>query len=149
MDEITIAPPQAGDKADWRRLYEGYATFYKRPMNDDIADRVWSWVTGGSGVLDALVAHDGKGRVVGLAHFRQMPRPLTGTMAGFLDDLFVEPELRGRGVGEKLIEALKQEGRRRGWTIIRWLTADDNYRARFLYDQHATRTGWITYQIDL
>ncbi len=149
MDEITIAPPRAGDKADWRRLYEGYATFYKRPMNDDIADRVWAWVTGGSGVLEALVARDGKGRVVGLAHFRQMPRPLTGTMAGFLDDLFVDPELRGRGIGEKLIEALKQEGRRRGWTIIRWLTADDNYRARFLYDRHATRTGWITYQIDI
>jgi GNAT superfamily N-acetyltransferase len=149
MDDITIAPPQAGDKADWRRLYEGYATFYKRPMNDDIAERVWSWVTGGSGVLEALVARDSKGRVVGLAHFRNMPRPLTGTMAGFLDDLFVDPELRGRGIGEKLIEALKEEGRRRGWTIIRWLTADDNYRARFLYDQHATRTGWITYQIDL
>ena len=149
MDDITIAPPQAGDKADWRRLYEGYATFYKRPMNDDIAERVWSWVTGGSGVLEAFVARDGKGRVVGLAHFRPMPRPLTGTMAGFLDDLFVDPELRGRGIGEKLIEALKGEGRRRGWTIIRWLTADDNYRARFLYDQHATRTGWITYQIDL
>ena len=149
MDNITIAPPQAGDKADWRRLYEGYATFYKRPMNDEIAERVWSWVTGGSGVLEALVAREAKGRVVGLAHFRNMPRPLTGTMAGFLDDLFVDPELRGRGVGEKLIEALKEEGRRRGWTIIRWLTADDNYRARFLYDRHATRTGWITYQIDL
>ena len=122
MDDITIAPPQAGDKADWRRLYEGYATFYKRPMNDVIADRVWSWVTGGSGVLDAFVARDGKGRVVGLAHFRDMPRPLTGTMAGFLDDLFVEPELRGRGISEKLIGRhsanLRPRGRRSKHPVV-------------------------------
>jgi GNAT superfamily N-acetyltransferase len=149
MDHLTIAPPVSADKPDWRRLYEGYATFYKRPMTDEIADRVWSWIHDKSHVLEALVARDKSGRVVGLAHFRAMPRPLTGTMAGFLDDLFVDPAMRGHRVGERLIEAMAAEGRRRGWTIIRWLTADDNYRARARYDKVATRTMWITYQIDL
>jgi hypothetical protein len=32
---------------------------------------------------------------------------------------------------------------------VRWRTADDNYRARARYDKVATRTMWITYQIDL
>ena len=41
MSEVTIAPPRPEDKPDWRRLFEGYATFYERPMNDAIADRVW------------------------------------------------------------------------------------------------------------
>jgi GNAT superfamily N-acetyltransferase len=149
MDDITIAPPRASDKADWRRLYEGYATFYKMPMSDEIADRVWSWLHDKDHVLEALVARDGSGRVVGLAHFRAMPRPLTGTTAAFLDDLFVEPSLRGKSIGKRLIEAMAAECRRRGWTVIRWLTADDNYRARGLYDQMAKRTMWITYQIDL
>jgi hypothetical protein len=31
---------------------------------------------------------------------------------------------------------------------VRWLTADNNYRARGLYDRCATRTHWITYEME-
>jgi GNAT superfamily N-acetyltransferase len=149
MAEITIRPPEERDFADWRRLFEGYATFYKRPMDDAIAGRVWGWLRDPAHGLEALLARDGNGRVVGLAHFRAMPRPLTGSVAGFLDDLFVAEGVRGQGVGRSLIEAVAAAGRARGWTVLRWLTADDNYRARGVYDRVATRTLWITYQIDL
>src|ERR1700677_4809960 len=40
MIQLIIAPLIATDKLDWRRLYDGYAAFYKVPMNDVIADRV-------------------------------------------------------------------------------------------------------------
>jgi hypothetical protein len=40
-------------------------------------------------------------------------------------------------------------GRTRGWTMIRWRTADNNYRARGVYDRVATRSMWLTYEIDL
>jgi len=30
---------------------------------------------------------------------------------------------------------------------VRWITADNNYRGRAKYDQHATRTTWITYDM--
>jgi GNAT superfamily N-acetyltransferase len=149
MTQLAIAPPIATDKPDWRRLYDGYAAFYKVPMNDAIADRVWGWINDPAHNLEALVARTPAGRVVGLAHFRAMPRPLTGSTVGFLDDLFVDPELRGGRVADQLITALAGLARQRGWTLIRWLTADDNYRARGVYDRLAKRTMWITYQMDL
>jgi hypothetical protein len=34
-----------------------------------------------------------------------------------------------------------------GWSVVRWITADDNYRGRGKYDQHATRTMWVTYDM--
>ena len=149
MTQLAIAPPIATDKPDWRRLYDGYAAFYKVPMNDAIADRVWGWINDPAHNLEALVARTPAGRVVGLAHFRAMPRPLTGSTVGFLDDLFVDPELRGGRVADQLITALAGLARQRGWTLIRWLTADDNYRAHGVYDRLAKRTMWITYQMDL
>lgn len=149
MESITIGPPRDQDFADWRRLYEGYATFYKMPMNDRIASTVWTWLLDPAHPLEALLARTSDGRVIGLAHFRPMPRPLSGTTAGFLDDLFVDPERRGTGIADRLLEAMGEIGRERGWTLIRWLTADNNYRARGVYDRHATRTMWITYQMDL
>ncbi len=148
MGEITIAPPRPQDYPDWRRLYEGYATFYNMPMDDAIAGRVWGWLLDPQHVLEALLARAGE-QVVGLAPFRAMPRSLTGSMAGFLDDLFVDPRLRGQRIADSLIAAMAARGRERGWTLIRWLTADNNYRARGAYDRIAKRTMWITYQMDI
>jgi len=149
MTQLIIASPIAGDKLDWRRLYHGYAAFYKMPMNDVIADRVWDWINDPTHSLEALFARTPEGRVIGLAHFRAMPRPLTGSNVGFLDDLFIDPEFRGQRVARQLLTALAELARERGWTLIRWLTGDDNYRARGVYDRLAKRTMWITYQMDL
>jgi hypothetical protein len=44
---------------------------------------------------------------------------------------------------------LKDEGLRREWSVVRWITAEDNYRARAVYDRLAERTKWITYDIKL
>ena len=52
-----------------------------------------------------------------------------------------------RGAVDALFEAMRALARERGWPAIRWTTADDNYRARAVYDQLATRTTWLTYDM--
>ena len=151
MSEIRIVKPEPRDKAGWRRLYDGYARFYKREMTDANAECVWGWITASAahGPCEGRIARTGDGRVVGLAHFRDMASPLRGAIVGFLDDLFVDPDWRGKRVARALLDEVAAIGRARGWPFYRWLTADDNYRARTLYDQVAKRTMWITYQYDL
>ncbi|WP_238377070.1 hypothetical protein [Neptunomonas antarctica] len=34
-----------------------------------------------------------------------------------------------------------------GWPLVRWITAENNYRARSVYDKLATKTHWQTYQL--
>ena len=43
-DSIEIVAPAESHRAAWRRLYDGYAAFYKREMTDEIADNVWQWL---------------------------------------------------------------------------------------------------------
>ncbi len=143
---LTIDRPTAADQPAWRRLFDGYAAFYNMPMTDAAAATVWGWIHDPAHPVEALVARR-DGGLVGLAHFRAMPSPLRGTMAGFLDDLFVDPAERGSGAGPALLAALKAIAAERGWPVIRWITADNNYRARALYDRHATRAMWITYEM--
>ena len=54
---------------------------------------------------------------------------------------------RGQRLGEALIEELVKIAKSKGWPKIRWITADDNYRARTLYDRVAQKTMWNTYEI--
>jgi GNAT superfamily N-acetyltransferase len=144
---VTIDRPRPGDRSAWRRLYQGYADFYRVPMDDATAGRLWAWINDPAHPVEAFIARDAEGTPVGLAHYRAMPRPLGGNEIGFLDDLFVDPAHRGGAVARLLLEAVAAEAARRGWAKVRWITADDNYRARTLYDRVATRTMWITYEM--
>jgi hypothetical protein len=122
MAEWVVEPPTQADFDLWRQLYRGYAEFYKFDQSDEQAARVWSWIHDPKHEVRALVARDADGTPVGLAHFRPFARPLRASVGCFLDDL-------------------------EGWDTVRWITADDNYRARSKYDQVATRTMWITYDM--
>ena len=134
------------DRAAWDRLYAGYAGFYGVPQTPAMRDRVWGWIHDPAHEVEAFVA-EGDAGLVGLAHFRAFARPLSATTGGFLDDLFVAPEARGSGAAEALIRAIADEGRERGWSVIRWITAGDNARARKLYDRVAQATRWVTYDL--
>lgn len=147
--DITIRPVEASDRTHWDLLYAGYAAFYKVEQTAAMRDKVWSWLMDQGTEVYGLVAVDGKSKLVGITHFRPYARPLSASTGGFLDDLYVDPAARGSGAAEALIDAVKVEGQKRGWTVIRWITADDNYRARALYDRLADRTKWVTYDIKL
>lgn len=145
---VDIRALQPTDRVAWDRLYAGYAGFYKVTQTPEMRDTVWGWLHDPAHETQGLVAVV-NGAVVGLAHFRPYARPLSASVGGFLDDLFVDPDLRGSGAAAALLAALADEGRKRGWTVIRWITAEDNYRARGLYDRVADRTKWVTYDIKL
>jgi GNAT superfamily N-acetyltransferase len=146
---MRILPPADRHRADWERLYAGYAAFYRVAQTEAMRATVWGWIGDPAHPVKALVAEDAEGSAVGLAHFRPFARPLSATTGGFLDDLFVDPAMRGQRIADALIEAVAAEGRTRGWSVLRWITADDNYRGRGVYDRVATRTMWITYDVKL
>ncbi|MCV2864042.1 GNAT family N-acetyltransferase [Albidovulum sediminicola] len=145
---ISIRPVQPVDREAWGRLYRGYAAFYRVEQSEEMRARVWSWLMDPGHEVRGLVADSG-GTLLGLAHFRPFARPLSASVGGFLDDLFVGPDARGGGAAEALIEGVRAAGRAEGWSVIRWITAEDNYRARGLYDRMAERTRWVTYDIRL
>jgi GNAT superfamily N-acetyltransferase len=87
-----------------------------------------------------------EGQVAGFAHLRFQHDTFTAGAGWFLDDLFTDPDARGRGVATALITALDEYATAHGGGTLRWITADSNERARRLYDTLATPTTWVTYE---
>jgi GNAT superfamily N-acetyltransferase len=142
-------PARVVDFDAWQELFAGYCDFYERPSSPEHRRRVWSWIEAGTiDCLLAVPAGDPAGDAVGLAHVRAMPSPLRGTTVGFLDDLFVSPAARGSGAFECLMAAIGDFARSEGWPSVRWITSASNARARSAYERVATKTEWITYQLD-
>jgi GNAT superfamily N-acetyltransferase len=147
--DCEIVPVSTEHRRGWNRLFAAYAAFYRVEQTDRTREIVWQWLVDPDHSLRGLIALDDAGVPAGIAHYRTVPQSLTGELSGFLDDLFVEPPRRGVGVARALLGALAQIGRVEEWNSLSWMTAENNYRARALYDQVATKTIYLTYRMTL
>ena len=130
----------------WRRLYHGSANFYQVALTTNGVQTKWSWLVDAGYVCNGLVAKQ-FGHLIGLAHFRGMPSPLRGQMIGFLNDLFLLPEIRSGRAAAALIRVVQAVAKAKGWGVVRWITRENNYRARGLYDKLAEKTDWVLYEM--
>ncbi|MCI0155351.1 GNAT family N-acetyltransferase [Leifsonia shinshuensis] len=145
---IEIRPVKDGDFFAWLDLYAKYAEFYETELTDQRALVLWSWLTDAGHEEQGYVAVDGD-RIVGLAHVREFARPLEGDRGLFLDDLYVLEDERGKGIGRQLIAAVRSLAEERRLGVVQWITAADNAAAQRVYDSVASKTAWVTYEIDL
>ena len=144
---VTIRPIAAEDRAALADLFAGYATFYKVEQTAEMRETVFGWLMDVDHTSNALVAQDASGTLIGFTHYRPFVSQLRAATNCFLDDLFVDPNARGSGAAEALIKGVGEVAKAKGWGVVRWITADDNYRGRGVYDKLATRTMWLTYDM--
>ncbi len=142
-----VRPAVAADRGAWDRLYAAYASFYEIAQTPEQRETVWGWISDPDHEVKALILTGDDGQPVGFAHYRPFARPLAANTGCYLDDLFIDLAHRGTGGVDLLLAALRELARHNGWTVVRWITADDNYRARSVYDRVARRTAWITYDM--
>ena len=134
------------DKRNWAKLYNGYADFYNAPMNANILDTLWSWIHDKSHIVNGI-CYELDDKIIGIAHYRTMPRPIKGQYIGFLDDLFIKQDFRGQKIAQKLISHLKSLSKGNDWDGIRWITHSSNKNAKKLYDKIANNTGFELYEL--
>lgn len=145
MTGAVIRPIGPGDREAWGRLFREYGVFYQTSFDDDVLDGVWTWLMDAAHPVAALVATD-DGIVVGFAHYRSLPDTFTAAHGWFLDDLYVDPSQRGRGLATALIDAVAAACTAAGGGTLRWITAESNTTAQRVYDRIATRSTWVTYE---
>ena len=136
------------DYENWINIYHKYAEYYQVDIPEDKFEKTWNWLLNPSHSLSGLVVKKGE-EIIAFAHYRGMPSPLDACEVGFLDDLYVLPDYRGKKIGEALIQSVKKEGEKKGWPYINWITKDNNYRARKLYDRVASKTDWNYYEMSI
>lgn len=142
---IVIRPVGADERADWEPLWNGYLTFYEATLASGTTDVTWARLHDPSEPMFVLGAY-AKGRLVGIAHYLYHRSCWTVGDYCYLQDLFVAPDMRGGGVGRKLIVAVEQAARAAGASRVHWLTREENATARALYDKLAERSGFIQYR---
>jgi GNAT superfamily N-acetyltransferase len=143
---IRIAPLVAADRERWEVLARGYKAFYETTLSDAEYEIAWQRLLAGDGI-HGLGAHF-DGELVGIAHYL-FHTSVWAPTACYLQDLFVDPAMRGKGIARALIEQVAVEARARDSQRLYWTTKHDNATARALYDTLAVHKGFIRYDYPL
>ena len=143
---IKIRPITPADKPRWLELFKEYIVFYESKLSDEQYELTWKRINSNFNITGLLAEKDGQ--VVGFTHY--IFRPSTWEVEDFcyLEDLYVDPKVRGSGVGRALIKAVEEIAIAKGSKRLYWTTAPDNETARKLYDKVAT-TNRVQYKIFL
>lgn len=100
----------------------------------------------------ALFAHvaDIDGEVVGMAIWFLNYSTWTGRHGLYLEDLFVRPEARGRGLGKQLLATLARVAIENGYGRFEWSVLDWNRPAVGFYQSlgAVAMDEWTVYRID-
>ncbi len=145
MPAIETRPLRPEDEAEWRRLWRAYLAFYETEVPEVVHATAFArLLSGAPGEFRGRIATvDGAPR--GLVHFLFHRHMWKIENVCYLQDLYVDPQARGTGLGRALIETVYAEADAAGAPAVWWLTQEHNATARRLYDRIGMKTPFIRY----
>ncbi len=142
---ITIRPIEPRDRAEWERLWTAYLDFYETSVAPAVYEASFTRLLGNDPHdFHGLIA-EVDGKPAGLVHYLFHRHMWKIENVCYLQDLYADPDMRGQGVGRKLIEAVYAAADDAGCPSVYWLTQDFNATARKLYDRIGRLTPFIRY----
>jgi len=142
--EIRTARP--ADEAQWRGLWRGYTEFYDAHLPEDVTAATWRRIVAPKPAILCRIAEEDS-RPLGFSHAVLHEGTWVAAPVCYLEDLFVDPGARGRGVGRALIADLVAMARQCGWSRLYWHTRASNAAARRLYDSFVQADDFVRYRL--
>ena len=143
----SIRKIKLGDEARWRKLWDGYTRFYEREPSEETTQHLWTRLFDPQVPVHGIVAVTKEDTVLGFANYLIHENTRFINPVCYLQDLFVDPETRGAGVGRNLINWLVTESASKKWERLYWHTKENNYPARKLYDTFSPQSGFLLYSV--
>ena len=146
---LIIRPPDLSDFEQWNSLWVSYNESYGRvgqsALSETITRTTWNRFFDPEEQVHCFVA-EYDGEIVGLAHSVFHRNTILVEPTCYLQDLFTSSSLRGKGVGQALIDGVFEHAANAGVKSIYWHTHLTNDAAMKLYDKVATNTDFTVYR---
>jgi GNAT superfamily N-acetyltransferase len=145
---VKIAVVREDDLRDLLPLMRAYSEFYGSPPDEERLSGVARMLIEQPHEGVQFIARGEDGDALGFATVYMTWETLDAGRLAVMNDLFVAPQARGRGVGAALIEECRRFAADRRAGKLAWQTAPDNQVAQRLYERvGATREDWVDYHL--
>ena len=138
--EVRIIRAATEDASRIAPLFDAYRVFYDQTSNLDAAGSFLRQRLehNESMIFVALVGSDGSATAAGFTQLYPVFSSISMTPAWILNDLYVDPDHRQRGIARRLMERAAAFAKETGARYLALETAIDNAPARRLYES----LGW-------
>jgi GNAT superfamily N-acetyltransferase len=145
---IEIRPARTDEIEEMLPLIRAYCEFYEVEPDDEGLRSMFQTLISSPEQGTVFIARDGD-TAAGFATLDWKWSSLKAARIGYLEDLFVAPESRGRGIADALIAKCVERCREEGRPALEWLTAPDNHRAQRVYDRTGAEAGtYLEYDLE-
>jgi GNAT superfamily N-acetyltransferase len=145
---LTIRALQEKDKSQWLKLWAGYLEFYKSTISSEQTELTWKRLINNEQKMFGFVAETKEG-VIGFTHCLFRPSTWTETDYCYLEDLFVDPNIRGKGIGRALMNRVIELAKEKKSRRVYWTTQEFNKTARVLYDSITPVSEFVQYRLPI
>jgi GNAT superfamily N-acetyltransferase len=145
---LTIRALEEKDKSQWLKLWAGYLEFYKSTISPEQTELTWKRLINNELKMFGFVAESEEG-VIGFTHCLFRPSTWTETDYCYLEDLFVDPNIRGKGVGRALMNRVFDFAKEKDSKRVYWTTQEFNKTARVLYDSITPVSEFVQYRLPI
>ena len=147
---IVVRQAEAQDAARIHQLIVALAVYEKEP--DAVVcspEELRAQLQQSAPPFACLLAEE-RGEALGFALYFQNYSTWRGRPGLYLEDLFVVPEQRGRGIGKQLLGALARVATGRRCARMEWAVLDWNEPAIRFYESMSARpqNDWTVYRLD-
>ena len=146
--DLIIRELKETDKERWLELWAGYLEFYKSNLSPEQTEFTWKRLINNEQKMHGFVAENENG-VIGFTHCLFRPSTWTETDYCYLEDLFVDPNIRGKGIGRALMNRVIELAKEKNSKRVYWTTQEFNKTARVLYDSITSVSEFVQYRLPL
>jgi GNAT superfamily N-acetyltransferase len=146
--DLIIRELKETDKQRWLELWAGYLDFYKSTLSNEQTEFTFKRLINHDEKMFGFVAENENG-VIGFTHCLFRPSTWTETDYCYLEDLFVDPNIRGKGIGRALMNRVIELAKEKNSKRVYWTTQEFNKTARVLYDSITSVSEFVQYRLPL
>ena len=146
---MKIRRAEPGDEAELTAMIHELADFERASQECHVTEtQLRTALFGEAPTVNAHVAEEDGQAAAGALWFLNFST-WEGVAGIYLEDLFVRPQFRRRGLARAMLATLARECVENGYTRLSWAVLDWNVNAIALYDAVGGRqqSDWITYRV--
>ncbi|MGH1375203.1 MAG: GNAT family N-acetyltransferase [Alphaproteobacteria bacterium] len=146
MNRVVIRPLQFNDFAHWLPLWDGNNLGQR---DEAVTAETWARLCDPKNTLVNGLCAEMNGEMMGIVHY--ILHPTTGHInpVCYMQDVFVSPDHRRKGIGKRLVNEVTKIGKKEKWARMYWLTQVGNAEAKAMYENFGIKLDFTFYVLPI
>lgn len=146
VNRLIIRPFEYNDFPSWLPLWDGNNLGVR---DEDVTEKTWERLIDKKYKSVNGLCAEMNDEMMGIVHY--ILHPTTGHINDvcYMQDLYIDPKHRRKGIGKRLVNEVTMIGMQEKWARMYWLTQNSNMEAKAMYENFGVKLNFTFYVLPI